>query len=276
MKTRDYLLSSGGAILLASSGLIAAGALPATAVHTSAVDEYVALGDSFAAGQGAGPYLNACLQSTRGYPALLGAVEGVNLLRNATCSGATTADVNTTQISALDGGTTLVTLTVGGNDLNVGSLAATCITLPFACKAAVNRARLRLPALAVSLATTYARIAAAAPNARILVTGYPALFKPPVNDPFDVIASLNAGTTALNATIQGAVSLAGKNFHFVDVTSAFVGHGIGSADPWFHSAGDDIFHPNAAGYIAYKNALQAALSPLAVQGVPMQESMTSR
>jgi lysophospholipase L1-like esterase len=268
MKIRNCLLSSLCVILLGSSGVIAAGAPPATAAPTAPVEQYVALGDSYAAGQGAGPYLNDCHQSNNGYPALLGAVQGVSLVRNATCSGATTGDVNTTQISSLNGETTLVTLTVGGNDLNAVRVAATCITVPFACKAAVNAARLRLPALAVKLKATYARIAAAAPSARILVTGYPALFETPVSDPFDMVASLNAATTAMNATIQGAVSLAGQNFLFVDVTSAFAGHGIGSADPWINSAGADALHPNAAGYIAYKNALQAVLSPLAVEIVP--------
>jgi lysophospholipase L1-like esterase len=275
MKIRNCLLSGLGAILLGSSGLIAAGELPATAA-TVKVEQYVALGDSFAAGQGAAPYLNDCLQSSRGYPVLLGAVEGVDLVRNATCSGATTVDVNNNQLSALNTETTLVTLTVGGNDLNAVRVAGTCIALPFVCRAAVNEARRRLPALAVSLEATYARIAAAAPNAQVLVTGYPSLFNPPVNDPFDAIASLNAGMTALNATIQGAVGLAGRNFHFVEVTSAFAGHGIGSADPWIHSVGADALHPNAAGYIAYKNALQAVLSPLAVQEARRQESMTTR
>lgn len=276
MKIRNCLLSSLGAILLTTSGVIAASELPATAALPTSVDQYVALGDSFAAGQGAGPSLNACRQTNNGYPALLGAVEGVDLVRNATCSGATTVDVNNNQLSSLSMQTTLVTLTVGGNDLNAVRVAATCITLPFACKSAVNAARLRLPALAVSLKATYARIAAAAPNARVLVTGYPSLFNPRVNDPFDAIASLNAAMTALNATIQGAVGLARRNFHFVEVTSAFAGHGIGSADPWIHSVGADALHPNAAGYIAYKNALQALLSPLAVLGVPLQKSMTTR
>jgi len=276
MKIRNYLLSSLGAILLASSGVIAASTLPATAALPTSVDQYVALGDSFAAGQGAGPYLNACRQSNNGYPALLGAVTGVNLLRNATCSGATTVNVNATQLSSLNRETTLVTLTVGGNDLNAVRVAGTCIALPFACKASVNAALNRLPALAVSLTNTYARIAAAAPNAQILVTGYPLLFKTPVNDFFDSITTLNAGMTALNATIQGAVGMAGTNFHFVDVASAFAGHGIGSADPWIRSGGADALHPNAAGYIAYKNALQAVLSPLAVQNVPRQESMITR
>jgi lysophospholipase L1-like esterase len=267
MNTRNGLLSSLCAILLAAFGVLAVGAPPATAALAPPVNQYVALGDSFAAGQGAGPYLNACLQSSKGYAALLDAVKGINLLRNASCHGATTVDVNTTQLFSLRG-TTLVTLTVGGNDLHAGEVAATCITAPVACTAAVAAARLRLPALAVSLAATYARISAAAPNARILVTGYPYLFQTPPSDPFGLISSINAGTTALNTTIQRAVGRAGENFHFVGVTGAFAGHGIGSADPWVHFGGPDVFHPNAAGYVAYEHALRAVLSPPAVRNNP--------
>ena len=51
--------------------------------------KYVALGDSYAAGQGAGVPLDACLRSTAAYPVLLDAEPRTNLLRQASCSGDT-------------------------------------------------------------------------------------------------------------------------------------------------------------------------------------------
>ena len=85
---------------------------PAVAAPPPPVAKYVALGDSYAAGQGTGVYLNVCLQSPLGYPGLLDAEPRVNLLRNAACTGADFDDVDM-QLSQLNRGTTLVTLTVG-------------------------------------------------------------------------------------------------------------------------------------------------------------------
>ena len=96
------------------------------------------------------------------------------------------------------------------------------------------------------------------------MTGYPYLFEtPPTTDPrFPIISAFNAATTALNATINGAVlqvESAGVDIHYVDVTAAFAGHGILSAYPWINSSGADAFHPTARGYVAYAVVLTAAL-----------------
>ena len=93
---------------------------------TTPVLKYVALGDSYAAGQGAGDPLDSCLRSDAAYPVLLDAESRTNLLRTAACSGATIADVATTQLSQVNRGTTLVTLTVGANDLGAGAAYTVC------------------------------------------------------------------------------------------------------------------------------------------------------
>lgn len=252
---------------MAASGAIGGVGLPATAAPVAPVKKYVALGDSFAAGRGGGAYLNeedGCFQSRNGYPALLDAVKGTNLVRNASCSGATTEDVRNSQVSALNRGTTLVTLTVGGNDLGVADVAATCTTRPLECSAAVAAARDKLGPLAGHLATTYADVAAAAPNARILVTGYPYLFETSLIDPGGQFSSVNLGTDDLNGTIRAAVSGAranGANIEYVDVTEVFAGHGIAGvpgAGLWINVTRADAFHPNAAGYLGYVSALRGA------------------
>ncbi|TFC64117.1 SGNH/GDSL hydrolase family protein [Cryobacterium sp. TMT2-4] len=264
MKPRIRLLSCVLAAILAASGVLAAGALPASAAPTAPANKYVALGDSYAAGQGGGDYVDSCLQSPNGYPALLDAVKGTNLLRNVSCSLATTGTVTTTQLSSLNRGTTLVTLTVGGNDLNVAGVAAACASAdPVACGNAISTAGALIYSgeLTARLADTYARVAAAAPNAHVVVTGYPLLFAPSANP---LIAQLNGATMLLNQTIQGVVAQAqairpNSSIEYVDVSAAFAGHGIGDVDSWVYFAGPDAFHPTPAGYQAYAAAIQAAL-----------------
>lgn len=259
------------AFLSILAALVAVGAAPASANGTRTLS-YVALGDSYAAGQGAGYYRNDCLQSRLGYPARLDALRTIRLRANAACSGATTADVIATQASALNRGTRLVTLTVGGNDLNVAGVAAACAAGPSpGCQAAINSALALLAAppggtsvLGARLAATYTTVATAAPKARILVTGYPYLFEPPAPDNPNAatIVAVNNATTALNATIAAAVAgarAAGAAIEYVDVTGRFAAHGIGSAEPFLVVTGPDAFHPNAAGYRAYAHALIAAL-----------------
>ena len=273
-RIRRILTASLAIIIFASSGAIAGAALPALAAPSvkPSINRYVSLGDSFAAGQGAGDYLNTCLQSARGYPALLDAVKGTNLLRNASCSGATTMDVQSTQLAALNQGTTMVTVTVGGNDLDSAGIVAACLPAPAspACQGALGAAQALLNSTEMTkrLAATYGGIAAAAPAARTVFTGYPYLFETPeVTDPmYPAILAVNSGTAGLNATIQGFVGQAqstGANVQYVDVAGLFAGHGIGSVapwinDPWSHGY-PDALHPNAAGYRAYAQAIQTAL-----------------
>jgi lysophospholipase L1-like esterase len=109
--------------------------------HTTStpVAEYVALGSSFAAGPGDGQRspesLDLCEQSDGNYPHLLARRYGLSL-KDVTCSGATTGDVleggqwfQAAQVNAVQPGTKLVTVTVGGNDISyIGSLTAWACT----------------------------------------------------------------------------------------------------------------------------------------------------
>jgi lysophospholipase L1-like esterase len=273
MSARGRFLSYLVTMVVALAGIVTVGALPAAATKSGTV-QYVALGDSYAAGQGAGSYLNSCMQSGKGYSELLDSEKRIHLQTNATCTGATTSDVANTQLSALNRGTRLVTLTVGGNDLDVSGVATACTTgTPPACQTAINNALALLAVgpggesvLGSRLTDLYAEAADAAPKARVVVTGYPYLFEPPSpSDPNAAItAAINNATTALNATIRQAVTathVTGVNIVYVDVTAAFAKHGIG-AEPhllFIKPAGADAFHPNAAGYRAYATAVSAAL-----------------
>src|SRR3954469_4529470 len=96
---------------------------------------YAAIGSSFAAGPGIpSPQPSSpagCARSTNNYPSVLARELGVGLI-DATCSGPTPANVVTTpqsgqppQADQVTAGTRLVTVTIGGNDVDyLGSLGA--------------------------------------------------------------------------------------------------------------------------------------------------------
>jgi lysophospholipase L1-like esterase len=271
MSARGRFLSGLVTVVIALAGFATVGALPAAANDSTI--QYVALGDSYAAGQAAGSFPN-CMQGSEGYPELLDAEQRIHLRANPTCSGATTSSVATTQLSALNRGTRLVTVTVGAADLGLSRVLTACTAVPpVDCEDAINDALALLvvgpggeSVLGGRLKDLYADIADAAPKALVVVTGYPLLFTPALSDPnLAIKLQINAATAALNATIQQAVAVtpgAGVDIVYVDVagTPGFEGHGIGGTDPFINNLPDpNAFHPNAAGYRTYADLISAVL-----------------
>jgi lysophospholipase L1-like esterase len=262
MSARGRFLAGLVAVVIALAGFVTVGALPAAANNSTI--QYVALGDSYAAGQAAGSFPN-CMQGGEGYPELLDSEGRIHLRANPTCSGAKTSSVADTQLSALNRGTRLVTVTVGAADLGLSRVLAACSPGPSdACQDAIDDAVALLvvpPGVLLGrLTNLYADIADAAPRALVVVTGYPLLFTPTLSDPnLTIKLQINAATAALNAIIQQAVA-ATPGAVYVDVAPAFAGHGIGGQDPFINDLPDpNAFHPNAAGYQAYANAISAVL-----------------
>jgi lysophospholipase L1-like esterase len=266
MSVRGRFLSVLVSVVTALAGFVAVGALPAAAAP--GIVQYVALGDSYAAGTAAGSFPDDCEQNTTdGYPArLFDLGSRIGLPANVACSGATASEVAATQLMPLDRDTRLVTLTVGAANLNLSDVLTACTAVPpTRCQAAILQALSMLPALGSDLAELYAEVAEDAPRARIVVTGYPHLFE--ATAPFDptIIMAVNQATDELNAIIERSVAAANDadiNIHYVDVTEEFAGHGIG-ADPqeplFIFPAGTEAFHPTPAGYDAYADAIAAAL-----------------
>jgi lysophospholipase L1-like esterase len=241
------LVASLSAVALAGAGAAPASASPASHRALS----YAALGDSYAAGQAVD-----CTHPPTSYPVLLDRLRSVALVQDLACAGATTEAVQVGQVPALRHGVKLVTITVGANDLDLTGLAAACAPDPssVACQTAILTREQALPALAGRIAATVATVAAAAPRARILVTGYAPLVS---------TGPLLTATRALNATIRlGALSVAScrTRVRYVDVV--FTGHTLDSAHPWFFAAGPDAFHPTPAGERAYARAIATALHHL--------------
>lgn len=226
--------------------------------------DYVAFGDSFAAGVGGGPALDTCGRTAEGYPSLLDALPRVELDSNQSCTGATALSTPPPppavdlpeQISAAVAGdllterTDLVTVTISGNDVLFGSVAAACAgpVLPAACTQAIAAAQeYAETAVVPQLQASFAAIEAASPRAELVVVGYPHLFEGTTPGALSIEAQnlFNAGTDMLNALVAGQVG----DGTFVDVTEIFTGHGLGSADSWIVPPGEPFaLHPNAAGY----------------------------
>jgi lysophospholipase L1-like esterase len=227
------------------------GAAPAASAstHHRAVLTYVALGDSYATGQA-----TDCSHPATSYPRVLDRLHRIKLLRDAACAGATTKDVRTTQLAAVRRGVKLVTITVGANDLALTTLTAACSRDPKsdACITAIGTAAAALPTLSRHLVKTYLAVAAKAPRARILVTGYaPLLSSGPIHD----------ATERLNGTIAWAVRAAAGHCTHVRFVPVEFGpmHTLDGPLPWFEAAGPNAFHPNAAGEAAYARAIRTAL-----------------
>jgi lysophospholipase L1-like esterase len=156
---------------------------------------YVALGDSYAAGPLIPNQLAplGCLKSDHNYAHLAAPSFGLTL-RDPSCSGATTVDMTQTQnvelgsnppqFNSLDGETKVVSLTIGGNDIGFSEVAESCITLnPFAtpCKdkydaGGHDQLAERIANTAPKVAAVLQGIHSRAPNARVFVTNYPAIF----------------------------------------------------------------------------------------------------
>lgn len=251
--------------VLAFAGLATTAATPAQAATEL---QYVALGDSYASGVGAGHYDTAggdCKRSQASYPALWAGVHEEYKLTDVSCSGATIADVRSNQLSALSTDTDFVTLTVGGNDAQFSSVVQACLTESDSyCKTATDwMSYYAKNQLVDELAALYKDIKSRAPHAEITVLGYPQALSATGTCPvIDLSAAkrtyMNAFADALAEGAQAAT--ARESVHFVDVRGAFKGHGACGSDPWIKdlTGGTEVFHPTLAGYIAgYYSGLDA-------------------
>jgi len=252
LRTPPLLALAGSVLIGTVTGLLVAG--PA---HAAGTIRYAALGDSYSSGVGAGGYdSSGCSRSSHSYPTLWAAAHSVASFTFVACGGATTDDVLNNQVGALNASTTLVTITIGGNDAGFVEVVTTCLLgTDGACGVAVGAAKAYANAvLPAKLDHTYAAIRSHAPNARVLVLGYPRLFE--LTSSCGLLGmdlakrqTLDGGADAIDTAIAARAAAAGATF--VDARSAFAGHGICAAQPWINSTTwpiTDSYHPTSTGY----------------------------
>ncbi|MFG2820544.1 SGNH/GDSL hydrolase family protein [Kitasatospora sp. NPDC048365] len=294
--------------VLVSGVLLAAALSGATSpAHAAAAGgKYVALGDSYAAGSGVpGQYAGLCLRSDRNYGHLVAARIGGSYT-DVTCGAAkvkamTEAQwdgpfrVNDPQLNAVTADTTLVTLGIGGNDLGTSDLGiadviATCIAgavvnpLGTPCKDhyadghwswsqwawvwGEDSLAKRVDGAAPQLASVLQKIHAKAPNARVLVVGYPSVLPENERDCFGRqpvtvgdVAYLRGVLGKVNTMLAATAKANGATY--VDTLTPTRGHDVCSDDRWVEGAlpGSPTvpFHPNATGEAAMAGAVLKAL-----------------
>lgn len=302
---------------------------PSDPVVAATKGNFVALGDSYASGEGAngdGGYLPGSSKDGC-HRASAAAAEGLRKeftfkggSRFVACSGATTVDLangrhgENPQFDALDPHTTTVTLTIGGNDLHFVPVMTACMTdLHFSLKfwdppkedqchaqrKNIDRDMKHLfghPPNPSRYQQTLEAIHRKAPNARILVSGYPHLFPQPPEDDYlnikkDDQKFLNKMARDLNASIQRQVQEEDTkwygngrqkmgSFEYVDNWDALKGHEITTDDPWINGlslclpvrddhnpncpgpaplTGTGTFHPNPDGQRSFQRGFARQL-----------------
>jgi hypothetical protein len=165
--------------------------------------DFVALGDSYSAGPLIPPERPdppGCVRSFNNYPAFLAGYLAVGTYRDVTCSGARVRDFAhqqtplvpgpkvPPQLGALSNGTDLVTVGIGGNDFGLfGEMIATCPKVAkkdpngapckrhFTNAKGVNTKYRDARRIRKHIVHALREIHHAAPNARVVVVGYPRL-----------------------------------------------------------------------------------------------------
>ncbi|MEU3984954.1 SGNH/GDSL hydrolase family protein [Streptomyces sp. NPDC026672] len=229
----------------------------ATATAQAATGGYVALGDSYSSGVGAGGYIGSsgsCDRSTKAYPYLWNAAHAPSSFAFNACSGARTSDVLSGQLGSLNSATALVSVTIGGNDAGFADVMTTCVTSSDStCLSRINTARAYISStLPGNLDTVYSAIRSRAANARVVVLGYPRFYELSttcVGLSDTKRAAINNASDLLNSVIANRA--AARGFVFGDVRSTFTGHEICSGSSWLHSVNwldiGESYHPTAAG-----------------------------
>lgn len=227
--------------------------------------ELVALGDSYAAGLGAGDEASDdCRRSPHAYPRLWAERNDASLVF-AACAGAKTDEV-AGQVERITPSATLVTITVGGNDAGFSDVMTTC-TLgdDDECVSRVDVAeRFIRDELPGRLDALYGAVDDRT-SADVVVLGYPRLFS---HETWCLMsgpkrAAVNRAADALAEVTGDRAAAAG--FAFADVREAFGDHGVCADDPWLNGLVlvpvDRSYHPNRAGQESgYLAALTEAVS----------------
>lgn len=247
----------------AVAGLVVALA-PVVAVATApssqaAGPSYVALGDSYSSGVGTRTYISdgtSCQRSNAAFPALLAAQKGYTLNFRA-CSGATTATVTNTQLSALTSSTRYVTMSVGGNDAGFANVITECAKPSWSsnCNGAIDTAQSFINnTLPGRLSTLFSSIRSRASTAKVVIVGYPRIFNGEDCNAgtffsSDEMTRLNATADLLNSKLSSAA--AARSYTFANPTSRFVGHAVCADTEWINGLSNPVsesYHPNTAGH----------------------------
>jgi lysophospholipase L1-like esterase len=264
--------------------LLAGGLSGPAAAQAAGPLEYVALGDSSAAGPLIPPQVDVpCLRSGLNYPHVAAAELGAQL-DDVTCSGATISDFSgkqfgfeAPQYDALKPTTDLVTVAIGGNDTGLVAAALSCINLlpppaGTSCKARFtaggpDQLAARIAATAAPFGQALDRIRQLAPHARVLVTGYGTYIRP--NGCYPQIPVWPVDANYLQSTIDRlntmlATQAAAHGAQYVDLRTPSINHDACApiAERWLEglipTSPAAPLHPSARGMQVFGELVTAA------------------
>ncbi|MEV0584847.1 SGNH/GDSL hydrolase family protein [Nonomuraea sp. NPDC050310] len=262
---------------------------------------YIALGDSFSSGEGvydeterpidAGAGL--CHRSRGSYvPQIAGSLRFAGGASFWACAGATTVHLlkgqhgHKPQISRVGPAASLVTVSIGGNDAGFTDVLKECILrLPWSdgCTEQEAAVRRRVAGMTPNLRQVLLEIRRRAPEARIIVLGYPRPFPAAPADRVDNLTPddqrwvnrmarfLNDASREVVAEVDRAIATFGGpgSAEFVDAYDAFDGHEIGRGSPYMNALDVDVeqlkvysrsYHPTAGGYRRLGELVAAQIS----------------
>jgi lysophospholipase L1-like esterase len=221
----------------------------------ASADQYVALGDSFSSGVGTGSYTlsSSCRRGVYAYPWLVAQQRANTSLTFVACSGADTADVMAGQIQSVTAATTIVTMTIGGNDIGFSDLIVQCTLAN--CSSALDATRASLATfLGPRLDTVYRAIRSRALTASAVVLGYPRLFSSAScfgTFGISLTERMKANQLADALDQLSAARAAAADLTYKSAIAPFTGHAVCSSSAWVNGLNlfntVESYHPNRNG-----------------------------
>ena len=228
--------------------------------------QYVAMGSSYAAGFGIQPQVpdaGSCGRSELDYPHLVAAKMHMKL-DDVSCGGAVTANALDTpqgsappQIDALTSKTRLVTMTIGGNDVNYVGTAIECGQPNTTCVATANpvRTNAAFEALPQSLTDLIQAVRAKAPSAIIVLVTYVRLVPSTACPALHYTPAATRLVASMGSRLQRVFVTVAKNDHvrLVDPYAIGAAHGpcAKGANKWVAglvATNGFAYHPTLAGH----------------------------
>jgi lysophospholipase L1-like esterase len=248
--------------------------------------DYVALGDSYASGEGTFTYdvhreAQNCHRGPDAWPRVIERrVVEIPRIEHKACTGAKSPQLlepykgNPAQIlpTSPNFGVELVTLTIGGNDVGFAGILKDCYLPGGTCaddpgsRGFNNKLRGMKARL---LNDIYPAVELAYPNAQIVHVGYPRLTPEPGVQPFRcgwLGADEQVAGVELARKLNGAIAEAAAvnpRVEFIDITDSLDGHELCTGDSWMVDVstfgGTERGHPNARGQAAMAQSVATQL-----------------
>lgn len=251
----------------------------------------VSFGDSYTAGTGTGATQPSpalfCAQAADNYPRQVAQALGMTLA-DRSCNGARTGNIVTpqdaqgetapAQIDGLTPDTRLVTIALGVNDNGLFGTLVGCSrfvavsTSPTPCKDAVlattPNAVSQIPGVTSSLVSAVGAIKAEAPQAHVVLVGYPQLLPdgPQCPSQWPITDGDAAWVNATLATLDTAIKTAAvqTDSEFLDLRPVTASHTACAAEPWFNGSSvpdqdGSTYHPRSGYMTGVARALEGLL-----------------